>query len=113
MVDEQTTILELNSENFEDAVKNNSALAVDFWAPWCPSCLKMLPAFDYLAATHKGRVTFAKINIDESRDLVIKYAVYAIPTMLLFRDGKLIGRKIGEMSRMDLMNELERSLDRV
>ena len=110
MEKEKGPVIELNGKNFEDAVKNNPALVVDCWAPWCGPCRMMSPVIDELAADYKGKISFAKLNTDENQDLAIKYQVQAIPTLLIFKDGKLADRKVGAMPKKLLQAELDKSL---
>ena len=81
---------------------------VDFWAPWCPPCKKMLPVMDELAAEMSDTVKVVKINLDQAGDLSKKFEVKRIPTFLLFKDGKEIGRFSGMQSK----NELKRRIDK-
>ena len=99
-------VLELNSKNLEDAIKNNRALVVDCWAPWCGPCRMMSPVIDELATDLKGRVTFGKLNTDENQDIAMRYQVQAIPTLLIFKDGKLADRKVGALPKKVLAGEL-------
>jgi thioredoxin 1 len=110
MEKEQGLVIELNGQNFEDALKSNPSLVVDCWAPWCGPCRMMSPVIDDLAADYKGKISFAKLNTDENQDLAIKYQVQAIPTLLIFKDGKLADRKVGAMPKKLLQAELDKSL---
>jgi thioredoxin 1 len=110
MEKEKGPVIELNGKNFEDALKNNSSLVVDCWAPWCGPCRMMSPVIDELAADYKGKISFAKLNTDENQDLATKYQVQAIPTLLIFKDGKLADRKVGAMPKKLLQAELDKTL---
>jgi thioredoxin 1 len=106
MENEKGLVLELNSKNLEEAVKNNPALVVDCWAPWCGPCRMMSPVIDELATDLKGKITFGKLNTDENQDMAMKYQVQAIPTLLIFKDGKLADRKVGALPKKVLAGEL-------
>ena len=106
MENEKGLVLELNSKNLEDAIKNNPALVVDCWAPWCGPCRMMSPVIDELATDLKGKITFGKLNTDENQDMAMKYQVQAIPTLLIFKDGKLADRKVGALPKKVLAGEL-------
>jgi len=106
MENENGLVLELNSKNLEEAIKNNPALVVDCWAPWCGPCRMMSPVIDELATDLKGKITFGKLNTDENQDMAVKYQVQAIPTLLIFKDGKLADRKVGALPKKVLAGEL-------
>ena len=106
MENEKGLVLELNSKNLEEAIKNNPSLVVDCWAPWCGPCRMMSPVIEELATDLKGRVTFGKLNTDENQDIAQRYQVQAIPTLLIFKDGKLADRKVGALPKKVLAGEL-------
>lgn len=106
MENEKGLVLELNSKNLEEAIRNNRSLVVDCWAPWCGPCRMMSPVIDELATDLKGKITFGKLNTDENQDMAMKYQVQAIPTLLIFKDGKLADRKVGALPKKVLAGEL-------
>jgi thioredoxin 1 len=106
MENEKGLVLELNSKNLEDAILKNRALVVDCWAPWCGPCRMMSPVIEELASDLKGKITFGKLNTDENQDIAAKYQVQAIPTLLIFKDGKLADRKVGALPKKVLAGEL-------
>ena len=106
MENEKGLVLELNSKNLEEAIRNNPSLVVDCWAPWCGPCRMMSPVIDELATDLKGKITFGKLNTDENQDMAMKYQVQAIPTLLIFKDGKLADRKVGALPKKVLAGEL-------
>jgi len=82
--------------DFDQEVVNSDIPAiVDFWAPWCGPCRALGPMVEDLAAEYKGRVKVTKLNIDESPRTAEKYGVRSIPTLMLFKDGKLLDTLIG------------------
>jgi thioredoxin 1 len=106
MENEKGLVLELNSKNLEEAILNNRALVVDCWAPWCGPCRMMSPVIEELASDLKGKITFGKLNTDENQDIAARYQVQAIPTLLIFKDGKLADRKVGALPKKVLAGEL-------
>ncbi|TSA55673.1 MAG: thioredoxin [Dehalococcoidia bacterium] len=108
MENEKGLVLELDSKNLEDAIRNNRSLVVDCWAPWCGPCRMMSPVIEELAADLKGKITFGKLNTDENQDIAARYQVQAIPTLLIFKDGKLADRKVGALPKKALADELTR-----
>ncbi|MFA5078556.1 MAG: thioredoxin [Dehalococcoidia bacterium] len=108
MENEKGLVLELNSSNLEEAIRNNRSLVVDCWAPWCGPCRMMSPVIDELATDLKGKITFGKLNTDENQDIAARFQVQAIPTLLIFKDGKLADRKVGALPKKALADELTR-----
>lgn len=108
MEKEKGLVLELNSSNLEEAIRNNRSLVVDCWAPWCGPCRMMSPVIDELANDLKGKITFGKLNTDENQDMAARFQVQAIPTLLIFKDGKLADRKVGALPKKALADELTR-----
>jgi thioredoxin 1 len=108
MENEKGLVLELNSKNLEDAIRSNPALVVDCWAPWCGPCRMMSPVIDELASDLKGKITFGKLNTDENQDMAARYQIQAIPTLLIFKDGKLADRKVGALPKKVLAGELDK-----
>ena len=94
--------------SFENDVKNSSLpVSVDFWAEWCCPCKQIAPALDEIAAEMEGRVTVAKLNIDENPTVPSQYGVRGIPTLMLFKDGQVAATKIGAMPKGQLMEWVE------
>jgi thioredoxin 2 len=77
------------------------------WAPWCPYCRMLTPITERLAQDLEGRVKVAKMNIDENRVIPAQYTVQGVPTLLLFRDGKLIDRMVGVLSKEEIERRLK------
>ena len=82
-------IISLNEKNFESETKKGTVL-IDFYADWCAPCKRMMPKVMEVAEHLKGKVTVAKINIDESKDLAAKFGIRSIPTFVLIKDGLIL-----------------------
>ena len=83
-------------QNFKkEVLKSEMAVLVDFWAPWCGPCQMAGPIIEDLAKEYEGKIKVGKLNVDESPQTAAKYGVMSIPTMILFKEGKEVGRKIG------------------
>jgi thioredoxin 1 len=105
-------VIELNEQGLDKAVKDHARLVVDCWAPWCPDCRVIAPVFDALAADNKSKITFAKINMDNNDGVKDKYQVLAVPTLLIFKDGKLVNRLVEPAPRKPAIQaELGKSYD--
>ena len=91
----------LSGKNFNDFVKNNEHVVVDFWAEWCGPCRAMAPVFEEVSKI-KTNYKFAKVNVDDSTDLALSFGVNTIPTILLFHKGKLVDRVSGYMTAENL-----------
>jgi len=97
-------IINLNDKNFEESVsKAGLPVLVDFWAPWCGPCQIVGPIIEELAKENGGKIKVGKINVDESPQVAGKYGVMSIPTMILFKEGKEIRRKVGFESKESLV----------
>lgn len=103
--------VELTEENFNGFVRDHPFVAVDCYADWCGPCKIMDPIVKELAGELKGKVVFGKLNVDEARGKAMEYGIMSIPTMLIFKDGKLVNKLIGAMRREKLKSELQKYWD--
>jgi thioredoxin 1 len=97
----------LSDQNFAAKTKTGTVL-VDFWASWCMPCKLMVPVLNELAEETDGKVTIAKLNVDEARVTASKFKVRSIPTLILFKNGKEIHRFVGIKTKDYLLKELDR-----
>ncbi|HXX06155.1 MAG TPA: thioredoxin [Candidatus Bathyarchaeia archaeon] len=97
----ESEILELNDTNFDKNIIGNKPVIVDFWATWCGPCQFMLPIFTRLAKKY-NTIRFARVNVDDAQGVSQRYGVYAIPTFIVFKDGKLVDKAIGAVGEPGL-----------
>ncbi|WWP02037.1 MAG: thioredoxin TrxA [Candidatus Dasytiphilus stammeri] len=101
-------IIHLTDDNFEEKVlKSPIVTLVDFWAPWCGPCKGIAPILNEIADEYYGKLTIAKLNVDENPKITEKYAIRGIPTLLIFRNGQIIATKVGTVSKKEIKNLFE------
>ncbi len=101
----------ISDDSFEaDVLKADGPVLVDFWAEWCGPCKMIGPSLEEIADELSGKVTIAKLNIDDHPDAPAKYGVRGIPTMLLFKDGEVVANKVGAAPKSALKTWIEGAL---
>jgi thioredoxin 1 len=100
--------VKVSDESFEaDVLRSTTPVVVDFWAEWCGPCRMIGPALEEISDELAGRVTVAKINIDEYPEWASKFNVRSIPTMMVFRDGELVATKLGAEPKSSIKGWIE------
>jgi len=94
--------LEINDATFKEIIQNHSLVVVDCWAPWCGPCRMVAPIIEELSRDYAGKILFGKLNVDENREVSMQYQIMGIPTLLVFKNGKLVERIVGAMPRQML-----------
>ena len=96
-------IVHVSDATFDEEVLNSDKpVMVDYWAEWCGPCKMIAPILDEIADEYEGRLTVAKINIDDNQETPQKYAVRGIPTLMIFKEGQVAGTKVGALSKSQL-----------
>ncbi len=104
-------IKHVTDASFEaDVLKAEGAVLVDYWAEWCGPCKMIAPVLDDIATEYQGKVTIAKLNIDENAETPAKHGVRGIPTLMLFKNGNVEATKVGALSKSQLKAFLDASL---
>ncbi|MFC4299313.1 MAG: thioredoxin TrxA [Castellaniella sp.] len=93
-----------------DVLQSDLPVLVDYWAEWCGPCKMVAPLLDEAASQFQGRVTIAKLNVDENPDSAAKYGIRGIPTLMLFKNGQVAATKVGALSRTQLQAFLDEAL---
>jgi len=103
--------LEVNDSNFKSEVTDSAIpVLVDFWAPWCGPCRMIAPILEELSHEYDGKVKVVKINVDDSPNTAGEYGVRSIPTLILFKDGKVFDQTVGAQSKENLKQLVDKSL---
>jgi thioredoxin 1 len=103
-----SNLVELSERNFDEIVGGSKPVLVDFWATWCGPCQFMLPIFDKLAKKYGDKVAFGRLNVDDNQGIAMRYDVYAIPTFIMFMNGKTVDRAVGAVGEKGLEGLLQK-----
>ena len=108
---EETGLLHVNDKNFSaEVLSSDLPVLVDFWATWCGPCRSISPLVDELAKAFAGRIKIAKLNVDESPATPSQYGVRGIPTLILFKGGKIVDQMVGAVPKAKLVAMVEKAL---
>ncbi len=108
---ESQHVQQVTDNDFEQAIlKAGKPALVDFWAPWCGPCRIIGPIVEELAPSYHGRAVIAKMNVDDNPQIAQRLGVTSIPTLMMFKDGKLVDRVVGAMPKGELQKFIERNL---
>ncbi len=101
----------ITDSSFEqDVLKSNKPVLLDFWAEWCGPCKALTPVLEEVASLYSGKITFAKLNVDENQETPTKYGVRGIPTLILFKNGEVVNTRVGSATKSQLQAFLDSHL---
>ncbi len=103
-------IMELSSSNFKATVDAGTPVLVDFWAPWCGPCRVIAPILEEVAKEFEGKARVAKVNVDDSPDIASQFGVRGIPTLILFKEGQIMGQMVGVNPKSNIVSLLQKNL---
>jgi thioredoxin 1 len=101
-------MVNLEQKNFQSEVLNSKTpVLVDFWAPWCGPCRMVAPIVEELANEYAGKLVVGKVNVDDNQELASQYNIMSIPTICLFKDGKVAFQLVGFRPKKEIVQQLE------
>ncbi|MFL2549110.1 MAG: thioredoxin TrxA [Gammaproteobacteria bacterium] len=105
------SILKLTDAEFENQViKSEKPILVDYWAEWCGPCKMIAPVLEEVASELSDKILIGKLNVDENSETPPKYGIRGIPTLMLFKNGEVVGTQVGAISKSDLINFIENNI---
>jgi thioredoxin 1 len=99
--------MELTDSNFDQIIKSDKPVLVDFWAEWCGPCKMIGPVVEELAGDYEGKAVVAKLNVDENPQVTARFGVRSIPTLLVFKNGQIVDKQIGAVPKSVLASKLQ------
>lgn len=102
--------LQITDANYKELLASGKLVVIDFWAEWCGPCRSIAPVVEELAAEFENKAIIGKYNVDNDNELSEEYGIRSIPTLLFFKDGKLVDKQVGASSKSDLKAKIEANL---
>jgi len=101
-------VLTFSDSTFDaDVLNSDVPVLVDFWAAWCGPCRAVAPLVDQIATEYAGRLKVGKVDVDSNGDIATRYGITGIPTLLLFKDGRVVDSRVGAVGKSELLKMLE------
>jgi thioredoxin 1 len=101
-------VIEINEANFErDVLQSKEPVLVDFWAEWCGPCRQMGPTIDTIAQEYVGKVKVGKLDVDSNGNTAMRYNIRGIPTLLLFKGGRVVEQRVGAVGKSEVLRMLQ------
>lgn len=102
--------LKITDASFEDVLKSDKPLVIDFWAEWCGPCRMVGPIVDELSSEYGDRVTIGKVDVDNNDEITSKYGIRNIPTILFIKNGEVVDKQVGAAQKAALVEKIENLL---
>ncbi|NDV96247.1 thioredoxin [Dysgonomonas sp. 521] len=102
--------LEITDAGFDDILKSDKPLVIDFWAEWCGPCRMVGPIVEELATEYEGKVTVGKVDVDNNDEITSKYGIRNIPTILFIKNGEVVDKQVGAAQKAVLVDKIEKLL---
>jgi len=100
-------VVTLTSSSFDETIRSSSTpVLVDFWAEWCGPCKAVAPVLEQLATEQVGKLSVAKVNVDDHGDIAERFGVMSIPTLILFKDGQHVAKLVGARGKSQILDEI-------
>ena len=96
----------ITNQNLEQVLKSSSVVVVDFWATWCGPCRLLAPTVEEVSELMEGKAVVAKCNVDEVREVAMKYRIMSIPTLIYFKNGEVVDKTVGVVSKEDIVSKI-------
>ena len=96
----------ITNQNLEQVLKSSSVVVVDFWATWCGPCRMLAPTVEEVSELMEGNAVVAKCNVDEVREVAMKYRIMSIPTLIYFKNGEVVDKTVGVVSKEDIVSKI-------
>ncbi|NIK72607.1 thioredoxin 1 [Thermonema lapsum] len=105
--------LEITEANFNEIINSDKPVLIDFWAAWCGPCLMLAPTIEELAGEYEGKAVIGKVDVDANPNLAVQFGIRSIPTLLLFKGGKVVDKQVGVVPKIVLTQKLDAIAEKV